>query len=447
VPSYAYLESDWRREAIRTNLWVVPAFGIAAVVMLFAVTYSVDRAAYNGHLQLPAWVLSGTADAARMILTTIAAALITVVGIVFSITIVALTLASTQFGPRMLRNFVRDQGTQLTLGAFVGTFCYSVITLVSVSPGPHGDFVPHLSITVALVMTLADVGVLIYFLNHIATMIQLPVVIAGIASTLANEISAQERGGSFGLGAARGPSSEELLTRLEESGTEIRTPRSGYLQVIRNESLVKIATSAEAVIHLPYRPGHFLVAGQVVARVWPADAASYVEENLVRGHITGPYRTLTQDISFGFDQLVEIALRALSPAVNDTFTALTCIDWIGDCLCRISTSWRPQRIRRDSTGHIRVIAYQADFDRLVERAFEKIRQASDGMPAVMIRQLESLAKIIDQTPDSGRRATLLRQAERIQRASLRSVAEAADRDDVTRRYEVVRALVRPEPGG
>ena len=447
MPSYAYLESDWRREAIRTNLWVVPAFGIVAVVALFAVTYSVDRAAYNGHLQLPSWVLSGTADAARMILTTIAAALITVVGIVFSITIVALTLASTQFGPRMLRNFVRDPGTQLTLGAFVATFCYTVITLVSVSPGPRGDFVPHLSITVVLVMTLADVGVLIYFLNHIATMIQLPVVIAGIASTLANEISAQERGGSFGLGAARGPSSEELLTRLEESGTEIRTPRSGYLQVIRNESLVKIATSAEAVIHLPYRPGHFLVAGQVVARVWPADAASYVEENLVRGHITGPYRTLTQDISFGFDQLVEIALRALSPAVNDTFTALTCIDWIGDCLCRISTSWRPQRIRRDSTGHIRVIAYQADFDRLVERAFEKIRQASDGMPAVMIRQLESLAKIIDQTPDSGRRATLLRQAERIQRASLRSVAEAADRDDVTRRYEVVRALVRPEPGG
>jgi uncharacterized membrane protein len=169
-----------------------------------------------------------------------------------------------------------------------------------------------------------------------------------------------------------------------------------------------------------------------------------VEENLVRGHVTGPYRTLTQDISFGFDQLVEIALRALSPAVNDTFTAMTCVDWIGDCLCRISTSWRPQRIRRDATGHIRVIAYQADFDRLVERAFEKIRQASDGMPAVMIRQLDSLAKIIDQTPDNARRVTLLRQAERIQHASLRSVAEPADRNDVTRRYEAVRAMVCPE---
>jgi uncharacterized membrane protein len=443
VASYGYLESDYRREAFRTNLWVVPAVVTAAALALFAGTYSVDRAAYDGFLQFPTWVLSGTADAARLILATVAASLITVVGIVFSITIVALTLASTQFGPRMLRNFVRDLGTQLTLGVFVGTFSYTVATLVSISPGPHGDFVPHLSITVALMLTLADVGVLIYFLNHIATMIQLPVVIAGIARTLANEITAQDRSGSFGLGASRGPSSEELLALLEESGAEIRTPRSGYLQVIRNESLLRIATSAEAVIYLPYRPGHFLVSGQVMARVWPADAASYVEENLVRGHVTGPYRTLTQDISFGFDQLVEIALRALSPAVNDTFTAMTCVDWIGDCLCRISTLWRPQRIRRDATGHIRVIAYQADFDRLVERAFEKIRQASDGMPAVMIRQLEALAKIIDQTPDRGRRVTLLRQAERIQQASLRSVPEAADRDDVTRRYEAVRAMVVP----
>jgi uncharacterized membrane protein len=447
MPSYAYLEADWRREAIRTNLWVVPTAVTGAALLVFVLTYSVDRSAYDGHLQLPSWVLNGTADAARLILTTVAAAIITVVGIVFSITIVALTLASTQFGPRMLRNFVRDSGTQLTLGAFVATFCYAVITLVSVGGGGHGDFVPHLSITVVLATTLVDVGVLIYFLNHVATMIQLPVVIAGIAGTLATEIAAQQRSGSFGLGALRGPSADELLTRLAESGSEIRTPRSGYLQVIRNDSLLRIATSAEAVIHLPYRPGHFLVSGQVMARVWPADAANYVEQNLVRGHVTGPYRTLTQDISFGFDQLVEIALRALSPAVNDTFTALTCIDWIGDCLCRISTSWRPQRIRRDATGHIRVIAYQADFDRLVERAFEKIRQCSDGMPAVFIRQLESLAKVIDQTPDKARRAVLLRQADRIHRASMRSVAEPADRDDVTRRYEAVRAGVYPEAAG
>ncbi|MBV8863508.1 MAG: DUF2254 domain-containing protein, partial [Mycobacterium sp.] len=157
---YPYLEADWRREALRTNLWIVPLLETLVVSALFAVTYTVDRAAYNGLIRLPSWVLSGTADSARVILATVAAAIITVVGIVFSITIVVLTLASTQFGPRMLRNFVRDRGTQLALGAFVASFCYAMITLVSVGGGSHGDFVPHLSITVALGLTLADVAVL-----------------------------------------------------------------------------------------------------------------------------------------------------------------------------------------------------------------------------------------------------------------------------------------------
>jgi uncharacterized membrane protein len=442
MPGHAYLEADWRREALRTNLWVVPGVETLTVAMLFAVTYGVDRGAYDGVVHLPSWVLSGTADSARVVLATVAAAIITVVGIVFSITIVALTLASTQFGPRMLRNFVRDRGTQVALGTFVASFCYAMITLVSVGGGPHGEFVPHLSITVTLTLTLADVGVLIYFLNHIASMIQLPVVIARIAGTLADEIAAQDRGGVFAVGAARGPSSEELLARLAESGAPIRTPRSGYLQVIRHDRLIKIASAADAVVQLPYRPGHFLVAGQVVALVWPPDAAGSVEKSLAVGHVTGAYRTLPQDISFGLDQLVEIALRALSPAVNDTFTALTCVDWIADCLCRISTSWRPQRIRRDAEGWIRVIAYEADFDRLVERTFDTIRQAAVGMPAIMIRQLDALAKVIEQTPDRSRRTVLIRQAEAIQRANLATVAEPMDRSDVTQRYEAVMALTR-----
>jgi uncharacterized membrane protein len=441
---YAYLEADWRREALQTNLWVVPVVATMAILLLLGVTYGVDRAAYDGVLRLPTWVLSGSPDAARVVLATIAAAIITVVGIVFSITIVALTLASTQFGPRMLRNFVRDRGTQVSLAMFVATFSYATVALVSVGGGPRGDFVPHLSITVTLMLTLADVGVLIYFLNHIATMIQLPVVIARIAETLVNEMTGPEGGAVFGVGPARGPSHDELLAKLQESGAPIHTPRPGYLQVIRHDTLVKIATKADAVIQLPYRPGHFLVAGQVMAWVWPPSAAESVAESLALGHVTGAYRTLPQDISFGFDQLVEIALRALSPAVNDTFTGMTCIDWIGDCLCRISTSWRPQRIRRDEEGKIRLIAYQPDFDRLVERTFDTIRQAAVGMPAIMIRQLDALAKIIEQTPDRVRRTVLIREAEAIQRSNLATVADPGDRGDVTARYEMVMALVRPK---
>ena len=139
--------SHWRREELRTNLWLVPAIEVVAAVGLFAGSTVLDRAAYRGAISVPSWVISGSSDGARQILTAISAAVITVVGVVFSIILVTLTLASTQFGPRMLRNFIRDRATQLTLGTFVATFVYAVLVLVSIGPGSHGDFVPHIGVT------------------------------------------------------------------------------------------------------------------------------------------------------------------------------------------------------------------------------------------------------------------------------------------------------------
>src|SRR6202161_2889058 len=185
------LGAHWRAEALRTNLWLVPAIEVVAAIVLFAITTGLDHAAYRGEFGVPSWVISGTADAARQILTAIAAAVITVVGVVFSIILVTLTLASTQFGPRMLRNFIRDRGTQLTLGTFVATFVYAVLVLVSVGTGSHGTFVPNISVTVTLGLMVADLAVLIYFIHHTAISIQLPQVIASIAADLAEAIEAQ----------------------------------------------------------------------------------------------------------------------------------------------------------------------------------------------------------------------------------------------------------------
>ena len=186
------LRSEWRREALRTNLWLVPMLEVVAAVGLYLGTHALDQAAYRGSLTLPSWVIFGNADAARQILTALAAAVITVVGVVFSITIVTLTLASTQFGPRMLRNFIRDRGTQFTLGTFVATFVYSTLVLISIGPGSRGpDFVPHLSITVSVALVTLSMAVLIYFIHHIATSIQLPQVIASIARDLSRAIDAE----------------------------------------------------------------------------------------------------------------------------------------------------------------------------------------------------------------------------------------------------------------
>ena len=172
------MASHWRREVLRTSLWFVPSLEVVAAIGLFVGTLAADRAAYRGEFGLPPWVISGSADAARQILTTIAAALITVVGVVFSIILVTLTLASTQFGPRMLRNFIRDRGTQLTLGTFVATFVYSILVLVSIGTGSHGDFVPHISVTVTLGLMVIDMACAHLLHPPHGVSIQLPQVIA-----------------------------------------------------------------------------------------------------------------------------------------------------------------------------------------------------------------------------------------------------------------------------
>ncbi len=426
--------SEWRREVLLTNLWLVPAVQVVAAAALFAVTYALDLAAYDGEFAVPGWVISGSPDAARQILTAIAAAIITVVGVVFSIVIVALTLTSTQFGPRMLRNFIRDRGTQVTLGTFVGTFVYAVLTLGSIGQDGHGNFVPHISITVTLVLMVVDLAVLIYFLNHVANQIQLPQVIAAIAGDLAAAIKAQAGDAAPG---ADDRQAAQVISEMDGPGGAVNAPRSGYLQFIHHRTLVQIASEVGALVHLRYRPGHFLVQGHAYATVWPPSAAAKVARDLSSSHVIGPYRTLAQDVSFGIDQLVEIAIRALSSAVNDTFTALTCIDWIGDSLCKVTGRWQPTRIYTDDSGAVRVITTEISYERLVQRSFEKIRQAGRDMPAVLIRQLDALAKIMERTTTDAERAVLLDQAAMIERSNAESVPEASDRADVRRRYEAV----------
>jgi uncharacterized membrane protein len=413
--------SEWRREVLRTNLWLVPAVEVVIAALLFAGMYALDRASYAGVFKVPGWAISGSADAARQILTAIAAAIITVVGVVFSIVIVALTLTSTQFGPRMLRNFIRDRGTQLTLGTFVATFVYSILALGSVGQGDHGQFVPHIAITVLLVLMVAD----------LAVQIQLPQVIAGIAGDLAKAIELQAGDPAVGAGAQL---ATLLIADMDGPGGDVAAPRSGYLQYIQHRTLIRIAAEKGAVIHLRYRPGHFLVQGHPYATVWPAGAAGQVALELARAHVTGPYRTLAQDVAFGVDQLVEICIRALSPAVNDTFTALTCIDWIGDSLCKVTGRWQPTRVYRDTAGTVRLISTEITYERLVQRSFEKVRQAGHGMPAVMIRQLDALSKIMERTTAPEDRQLLLDQAAMIERLSAATVGEQSDRSDVTRAY-------------
>jgi uncharacterized membrane protein len=437
---------SWRRDSLRTTLWLVPAVLVAGVIVLFLVTYAIDRAAENGSIGVPSWLeAAASPDAGRQILIAIAAAVITVIGVVFSITILALTLASQQFGPRMLRNFVRDLGTQLTLGFFVATFVYAILALGSI----RTTFVPHLSITVALTLVLGDLVVLIYFIHHIAKSIQLPEVIASIARDLTKAIDGEYLPAEGPKVAPIEPASgalslTELLARLDDEGVPVPATASGYLQFVGRDELVAIATDADGVIRLSYRAGHFVFAGSPLATVWPAAAAPLVAGGLAEAHITGAQRTLLQDPIFAIDQLVEIAIRALSPAVNDTFSALTCIDWISDGLTKAAArgSTEGEGLYLDRRGRVRLIAPKPDFARMVNRSFDKIRQAGRSMPAVAIRLMESFGRVLAHATTPEQEQALLRQADMVMRASEEAIAEPNDVADVRLRYERLTAASR-----
>lgn len=435
---------SWRREELRTSLWLVPALLVGVAAVLFLVTYELDLAVYHGKLSLPWWIRKGSADAGRQVLSAIAASVITVVGVVFSITVLALTLASQQFGPRMMRNFVRDRGNQVTLGVWVATFVYSVLALGSITSFPHGpDFVPYISITVSEILLVVDVLVLIYFIHHVAKSIQLPEVIAGVARDLISAVDAEFPDGTDHTGvtgaedAGTARSVTDLLLLLEEEGVTVPATRSGYLQFVGYGQLVAIAERTDSVIRLAHRPGHFVVEGRALATVWPPASAVQVARALAQTHVTGPHRTLMQDPVFAIDQLVEICIRALSPAVNDTFTALTCIDWLSAGLCRISTRTLAEGVYRDRTGAVRLIEFDPSYARMVNRAFDKIRQCAGHMPAVVIRLVDSLAHIMEYTTNPEQRVVLVRQADMILRAAEESITEEDDLIDIRSRHAQV----------
>ena len=437
---------SWRWEALRTTFWLLPTVLVIGAGLLFVVTLEIDWAAYHHHLHLPFWIESGSADAARQVLIAIAAAVITVVGVVFSITILALTLASQQFGPRMMRNFIRDVGNQLTLAIFVATFVYSVLALVSItSISRRPDFVPHLSVTVSEGLLLVDLAVLIYFIHHIAKSIQLPEVIAGIGRDLSRAIEAEfplldrHEVGPAPMGRDR--PIPELLKLLDDRGGIVTAGTSGYIQFVGYGQLVAIASRADAVIRLNHGSGHFVVAGSPLATVWPRGAAEQVRLALAKAHVTGPHRTLMQDPVFAIDQLVEIAIRALSPAVNDPFTALTCIDWLSAGLSQLSGRELSEGIYRDRSDEIRLIEFAPSYERMVNRAFDKVRQAGAAMPAVVIRLLDAITHVVEHTVEPSQRQVLRRQADMILRAADAAVAETNDLDDIHRRHDRLVSLI------
>ena len=427
---------------LRQSFWFVPTLITLSAAILSQMTLELDQSfSWREHKGLE-WIYSGSGEGARTLLSAIVGSMITATSITFSMTLVALTLTASQYGPRLLQNFMRRPGSQVVLGTFLATFIFSLLVLRTVQVNGDTALVPHLSVTVAVVLALASVGVLIFFIHHIAKAIQADTIIGQVYGDLVASIDRMfpeqiGKGGPVDQDNTPPESVPDAATihRAIHEGLPVHSPSTGYLQTVDAEGLLELAMEHNVVIVLHRRPGHFVVQNHRIATLYPAHGDTDGSKRQVGDlMILGRERTSEQDVEFAILQLVEVAVRALSPGINDPHTAMRCLDWLSAALCRISERSLPSPYRYDPQGHVRVIAERASSAGLVDVAFHQIRQASAGKPALLIRLLESIDSIIGQAKDPALCEALRRHADMVLREGQRSVAEQADRSDIERRY-------------
>ena len=345
---------------------------------------------------------------AQVILSSIATSIMTVVSIVFAVLLMTLTLASAQFSPRIILSFTRDGVMQWTLGVFLGTFLYCVAALPAARSLPTA-FSPVATVFGAVLLALACVCWLLFFIHHISRAISVNQIVDKIASETESVIDvmmpAERR--QARLRAASPP--PDLVF-----DTPIASDRSGYIRFIDLERLLDVAKSHRVSIHVPRRVGQFVPAGVPLMTIAKAERLrSEGRAALLDAFDIGPSRTLQQDVEFGVLQIVDIALRALSPAVNDPSTAITCIDQLSRILIRFAAREPPEPMLFDLHGVPRVVIGWVDFERLLDNAFEQIRLYSQGDVAVSLRILRAFGDIMITVPDRDLRARLAARGRRI----------------------------------
>ncbi|WP_411282113.1 DUF2254 domain-containing protein [Gemmatimonas sp.] len=432
------------------TLWFIPSmialFMSALAVVMVELSSLVDADALA---RFPR-VFGASADSSRALLSAIAGAMITVAGLTFSLTMVAVTQASTQYTPRILRNFMRDRGNQTVLGVYVGMFAYCILVVRTIRSGDDGQFIPALAVVLGIALAIGSVGMLLFFVHHIANALQ--------ASTIIHRITVEtlvavgrafpaRRGEPLGNGT---PDHADIGGIPANAWQSVATRATGYVQSVDNDGLLEIAESMNIVVRLVPAVGDFVIEGHPVAWV----ASSPVSGQGVRlapsaqrdvaGTLTiSSYRTVDQDAAFGIRQLVDIALKALSPGINDTTTAITCIDHLGAIL--VSVVGRPDVSgTRAVRGIVRVIAPAPTFASLLALAFDEIRQSATTNVSALTRLLTTIATVASCPMEDERRAHLGDQIVRIAEAA-RHVPLQFDRTRLLALVEETRTTLRSGP--
>ncbi|MGZ8272946.1 MAG: DUF2254 domain-containing protein [Burkholderiaceae bacterium] len=424
---------------IKESFWFVPAIMALVAACAAIASVALDRSLGGNWMEGMALAWSGGAEGARSVLAVIAGSTMTVVSIVFSITITALAQTSAHFGPRVLRNFTRDRGNQFVLGTFVAAFLFSLLVLRTVRTEGPEPFVPYLSVNLGIALAVLSIAVLIFFIHHIATSIQADLLIARVGEECREAVATmfpQE------LGSRADGTTVELPARTDAPGDLVGAKSVGYVQSVDDDALFDSARRAQVLVTVLARPGDFVSAGRPLARVAPAGA---LDENLahaIRGSFAvGDRRTPEQDIAYSVQQLVEIAARALSPGINEPFTALVCIDYLNAALRSLAGRDAPPPYRKDDSGALRVVAYPLLFPEIVQLSLGMIRRYAGGASDIylgLLRALRDLASALRREAD---REALLDEVRQVHRDAL-NVRNAQDRERVLEQARETRDVLR-----
>jgi uncharacterized membrane protein len=425
-------------DALTNSFWFVPSIMavLAAVTALGSV--ALDQKLNDDFITSAGWIWSGSATGARSVLSTVAGSVMTVVSVVFSITVTALAMMSSQFGPRILLNFTSDRGNQITLGTFIATFIYCLVVLRTVRSVEESPFVPHLAVTIGVGMAITSLAVLIYFIHHISQSLQVEHLIAGVGHEFQQLLPLifPQRIGHDKEEVEKGK--EKLSNGIDwDDACIVVATDNGYIQRIDDTRLMKIACEWDLVVQLERRPGDFVIDGSILLKSWPSIRMDEgTKQRLADCFSFGSMRTPYQDVRYPLQQLVEIALHALSPGINEPFTALSCIDWLGASLRSVATRVIPSTQRYDHNKVLRVIAHPFHFEELAAIAFDQIRLYGCSNPDVVIRLLDTIGGIAPHLSRDGDRQTLIRHVTLI-REDAQQITNLVDRQRVDRHLRQV----------
>ncbi len=436
------LRHDW--QAMRSSFWFVPALMVVDAVVLAILLITLDMSV---DLQLAAhWplIFGAGAAGARGLLTTVASSMITVAGVVFSITLVALSLTSSQYTSRVIRNFMRDRVNQWVLGVFLGIFAYCLVVLRTIRGGDEGAFVPALAVLAGLMLAFVGIAVLIHFIHHIATSIQA----SSIVATAAQEtLSAVDRLFPEALEDDDDDGADDTLASALARQPWLAFPacKTGYIESLDADALLDVARKLETLLRMEHGVGDFVVAGTpLVSLLDPGDLDNATSKRLNAAFGIGRQRTVEQDVAFGIRQIVDVAMKALSPGINDTTTAVMCVDYLAAILTRLAARRIATPYRLDK-GALRVIVRGSSFESLLSVAFDQIRQNAEGNVAVLFRLLAALHTLAGATLSPNRRCVLRQKVDEIAEAAERSIASPHDRDRLAHRLMRVREALVTEP--